>query len=195
MTNEEILHLNNIKIPLDIILHGQRVAILAYSISIELKLKAQEKQDILIASLLHDIGKICIPDEIINKPDKLTADEYEEVKKHAYYSSEMLKLYEPYKKYCDIVLYHHEWEDGTGYYGLIGKSIPVHSKIIALCDYYDALTSDRIYRSAYTKSAALEIIQMNISKFDSRVVRAFNKVLRDRSTNICFSKVSAFWIT
>ena len=122
-------------------------------------------QLISVASSLHDIGKIAIPDEIINKPGKLTAEEFEIMKTHSEQGAKMLEKLIEYKderliKFAhDICLYHHERYDGKGYpVGLKGDEIPIWAQIVSVADVFDALISERVYKAAYTPEKALEMI-------------------------------------
>ncbi|MDE7086978.1 MAG: response regulator, partial [Clostridia bacterium] len=122
-------------------------------------------QLISVASSLHDIGKIAIPDEIINKPGKLTAEEFEIMKTHSEQGAQMLEKLTEYKderliKFAhDICLYHHERYDGKGYpVGLKGDEIPIWAQIVSLADVFDALMAERVYKPAYSPEKALEMI-------------------------------------
>lgn len=118
------------------------------------------------ASVLHDIGKITIDENILNKPGRLTAEEFEKIKTHTTAGAEMiwsLREYrdEPLLKYArDICLYHHERYDGSGYpYGLRGDEIPIAAQVVAICDVYDALVSPRVYKAAMPHEQAMKIIE------------------------------------
>ena len=123
---------------------------------------------------LHDIGKIGIPDHILLKPGKLTVEEFEIIKQHTTLGAEIINTMhgiedEEYLRYChDICLYHHEQWDGKGYpKGLSGKDIPFSARVMALVDVYDALTSDRVYKPAFSHEASIEIIREDLGrKFD-----------------------------
>ena len=117
------------------------------------------------ASTLHDIGKISIPDTILNKPGKLTKEEFEIMKTHTTVGAQMLKdldMYkdEPFMQYAyQIARWHHERYDGKGYPdGLVGEEIPISAQIVSLCDVYDALTSERVYKPAFSQEKALTMI-------------------------------------
>lgn len=117
------------------------------------------------ASALHDIGKVEIDPKILNKPGKLTKEEFEEVKKHTIFGAEIISNVTKYKdeplvKYAyDICLYHHEKYDGKGYpKGLKGDEIPIAAQVVSIADCYDALTSKRVYREAYSSSKAISMI-------------------------------------
>lgn len=139
------------------------------------------------ASALHDIGKISIPESILNKPGKLTDEEYEIMKTHSVVGAEMLEK-TPYhqkeellKTARDICLWHHERYDGRGYPdGLIGEEIPIASQVVSLADVYDALTSKRVYKPAYSHEKSLQMI------FDGEC-GVFNPLLLE-----CLEKVSGY---
>ena len=122
---------------------------------------------VILAAPMHDIGKIRVPDNILNKPGRLTNQEYEIMKKHSDYGAEIIqKAMKDVEDaaYCDIACniarYHHERFDGTGYpSGLTGEDIPLEARMMALADVYDALVSERVYKKPYSKSKAREIIR------------------------------------
>ena len=136
---------------------------------------------------LHDIGKIKIPDAILNKPGKLTVEEFEVVKRHTLYGGEIIRrvfhdIEDPaYEKVAyDIVMYHHEHWDGEGGYphGLKGEEIPLAARIMAVADVYDALISRRVYKEAYDKKYSIGVIESESGKqFDPDVVAAFLRVI------------------
>ncbi len=122
-------------------------------------------QLIAVASSLHDIGKMAIPDEIINKPGKLTPEEYEIMKTHSAEGAKLLDALTEYKDERliqlahDICLYHHERYDGRGYpCGLKGEEIPIWSQLVSVADVFDALISERVYKKAYTPEKAIQMI-------------------------------------
>ena len=126
---------------------------------------SEDIQLISNASSLHDIGKMAIPDEIINKPGKLTAEEFEIMKTHSEKGAKLIESLVEYKdealvKYAyEICLYHHERYDGRGYpCGLKGEEIPIWAQIVSVADVFDALISERVYKAAYTPEKALEMI-------------------------------------
>ncbi len=135
-----------------------------------------------LSSILHDIGKVAIPDSILLKPAKLDKDEFEIIKQHASLGGDAIKEAEAQikgKSFLtigkEISYYHHEKWDGTGYpAGLSGKRIPLSARIVALADVYDALTTNRIYKKAYSHEKAKEIILNNRgTHFDPDIVDAF----------------------
>ncbi len=141
--------------------HSERAATLAYKIAKRLGLSENTCQRIRNACLLHDVGKIGIPDYILNKPEKLTSEEFQVIKTHPVKSEELLKTVATFrKKEAKWVRHHHEQWDGLGYPdGLKGDEIPIESRIIAVADIYEALTSDRPYRKAYSLREALRMIE------------------------------------
>jgi PAS domain S-box-containing protein/putative nucleotidyltransferase with HDIG domain len=126
-------------------------------------------------ALLHDIGKMGVPDRILLKPDRLDSEEWEIMKRHTIYAYEMLKPIEFLRPAIDIPYYHHERWDGTGYpRQLKGEQIPLSARVFAVADVWDALTNDRPYRKAWTEEKALDYITTNAGKhFDPRVVEKF----------------------
>jgi len=130
------------------------------------------------AALLHDIGKIAVPDRILLKPGKLTSEEFEQMKRHAQAGADILERIHHLRPATDIVRHHHERYDGTGYpCGLTGDQIPLGSRVFTIADTLDAITSDRCYRRASPYSAAYqEIVRCSGTQFDPRLVDAFCRV-------------------
>jgi putative nucleotidyltransferase with HDIG domain len=126
-------------------------------------------------ALLHDIGKMAVPDSILLKPGPLTDEEWEVMRQHPIYAVEMLHAIPFLRPALDIPRYHHEKWDGSGYpYGLKGEEIPLAGRIFAVVDVWDALCSDRPYRSAIPPEEARQIIQQESgSHFDPRIVEVF----------------------
>lgn len=135
------------------------------------------------ASPLHDIGKVAVPDNILNKPDKLTNEEFEIIKKHSQDGYEMLKHSDRMllKTASKIALYHHEKWDGSGYpSGLIGEQIPICARIVALADVFDALGTDRVYKKAMPDEEVFEIIRAGRgSHFEPKLVDIFFENLKE----------------
>ncbi|WP_349672016.1 HD-GYP domain-containing protein [Lacrimispora sp.] len=151
--------------------HSQRVSDMALALSGFLKLDREETERIHIAAHLHDIGKIGVPDAVLNKPDRLSPDEWAAMKKHPQTGAQILSKSRHLNELKDIVLHHHERYDGNGYpYGLKGDEIPVGSRIISICDSVDAMTSDRGYRDAYSLKYCYEEIKRNLGIiYDPRI--------------------------
>ncbi|MFT8319963.1 MAG: HD domain-containing phosphohydrolase [Bacillus sp. (in: firmicutes)] len=138
--------------------HCINVMKLAVSLSRELKLSLTEETNIKWASLIHDIGKIAIPEDILNKPGKLTKEEYEIIQQHPSIGAKIIEPLENLSVILPGIKYHHEWLDGTGYpEGLTETEIPLQAKIIAVADVWDALTSDRPYRKGMSEHKPLPI--------------------------------------
>jgi HD-GYP domain-containing protein (c-di-GMP phosphodiesterase class II) len=128
-------------------------------------------------AILHDVGKMGIPDTILLKPGPLDSQEWEIMQRHPKYAYDMLSHIEYLKPSLTIPLFHHEKWDGTGYpEGLKGEEIPLEARIFAVVDVYDALTSDRPYRPAWDKDRAIEYIREQSGRhFDPQVVELFLK--------------------
>jgi putative nucleotidyltransferase with HDIG domain len=141
----------------------------------KMQLSPKDVETVKTAALLHDIGKIGIKDEVLNKPGKLDFKEFYEVQQHPEIGSNILKDVTALQKVSSIIRYHHERYDGNGYPDSIsGDELPIESAIIAVADAYDAMTSDRSYRKAMSHEAAVEIINSaSGAQFHPDVVRAF----------------------
>ncbi|MEL7648240.1 MAG: HD domain-containing phosphohydrolase [Sedimentibacter sp.] len=163
--------------------HSNRVQDYSVKIASKLGLSGEINYTIALASLFHDVGKCFIPDEILNKPTKLSDEEFNYIKKHSTYSSELLhgKFVEDIAK---IVEAHHERLDGSGYpKGLKGDEIRIEAKIIAVADSYDAMTSDRAYRNAWTPEDAMNELKHCIGKFYVKeIVLALEQILIEEGT-------------
>ncbi len=161
--------------------HSEHVAECSMKLAKRLGLNEKEQKKIYQASLLHDVGKIFISKSILDKNGKLTEKEYEEVKKHPITGAELIEEGTELKDIAKIVKHHHERWDGKGYPdGLRGEDIPIACRIMAVCDTFDAMTSDRAYRKALSKSVALEEIERNAGKqFDPSVTREFLKMMKE----------------
>ena len=151
--------------------HSRRVAEYSKMLAASLGKDEKEQQEIYLFALLHDIGKIGVPDWIINKQDKLTAEEYAEIKKHPQIGYEILKNISILPNLKNGVRWHHERIDGKGYPdGLSGDAIPEYAKIISVADAYDAMTSNRSYRDSLSQALVREEIEKQKgSQFDSLV--------------------------
>lgn len=158
--------------------HSQRVTEITLRLAQELGMKEQDLIQVKRGALLHDIGKLGVPDAILFKPDKLSDEEWAIMRKHPVYASEMLIRIDYLKPAIDIPYCHHERWDGSGYpRGLKGEEIPLSARIFAIADTYDALSSDRPYRSAWQREKIIEYIKEQRGKsFDPKVVDAFLKI-------------------
>ncbi|MFN8060801.1 MAG: HD domain-containing protein [Vicinamibacterales bacterium] len=168
----------------DQITHGhiRRVQLLATGLAKRLGIEdAAELKAIEAAALLHDMGKLAIPEHILNKPGKLSAAEFEQMKQHASIGADILSRIDFPYPVVPIVRHHHEWWNGGGYPdGIVGATIPIGARILSVVDCYDALTSDRPYRRALTDEQAFEILyERRGSMYDPLVVDMFAKVYLD----------------
>ena len=161
----------------------------------DLHLGTKERENIPLASALHDIGKIAVDDKILNKPGRLTPEEFEAMKLHTVYGAKMLEELQPYydepllKTATEIAHWHHERWDGRGYPdGLVGDAIPLSAQIVSLADVYDALTSERCYKKAYSHDKAVEmILNGECGVFNPKLVECFveiQSVLREELCNV-----------
>jgi PAS domain S-box-containing protein/putative nucleotidyltransferase with HDIG domain len=157
--------------------HTQRVTVMSTRLARSMGVSEAELVHMRRGAMLHDIGKMAIPDQILLKPGPLTEDEWTMMRKHPVFAYEMLASIPYLKQSIDIPYYHHERWDGAGYpNGLIGVQIPIAARIFAVVDVWDALTSDRPYRAAWTIEKALDYIrQQSENHFDPSVVKAFLK--------------------
>ncbi len=162
--------------------HARRVTDMTIKLAQLLGISKAEIEHIRRGALLHDIGKMGVPDAILLKPDKLTKEEWGIMKQHPVYAYEMLSNIDYLRPAVDIPHYHHEKWDGSGYPdGLKGEQIPLQARLFAIVDVYDALTSDRPYRPAWTKERAIEYICQNSGyHFDPEVVEAFTRLLSNK---------------
>jgi len=160
--------------------HSENVKRYSLMIVEEMGLNEEFKETMIYAGLLHDIGKIGVSTEIIVKPDKLTEKEYDEMKKHPIYGKEILSPIEFLGDVPYYVLYHHEKLDGSGYpYGLTAEDIPLGAKILHVADSYDAMTTDRSYRTKRdAKLAFEELDRCTGTQFDKEIVAAFKSAMK-----------------
>ncbi len=159
--------------------HSRRVTELTLKLAKAFGMSEEELLHIRRGSLLHDMGKLGVPDSILHKPASLTDEEWTVMRKHPQFAYEMLYPIEYLRSSLDIPYCHHEKWDGTGYpRGLKGEEIPISARIFAIVDVWDALTSDRPYRPAWTKEKALSYIQEQSGKhFDPQLYSLFLKII------------------
>lgn len=167
-------------------LHSYRVAALCESIGTRMGLKAEKIKELKHLGLLHDIGKVGIDEQMLNKPGKLTEIEWREMTKHPEIGYRILSTVNEMKEMAESVLAHHERYDGKGYpRGLKGDTIPLHARIITLADAFDAMISVRPYRDALTREEAIEEVKRNAgTQFDPLVVKAFLLLMEDPAYQI-----------
>jgi diguanylate cyclase len=155
--------------------HGKRVSELCERMGVALELKDEKIKELKILGLLHDIGKIAVSDDILNKPGGLRDSEWAEMIRHSEIGYRILSTANDMSEIAEYVLAHHERWDGKGYpKGLKGEAIPFESRVIAIADAYDAMTSERSYKSSLAKEVALAELQKNAGfQFDPELVRVF----------------------
>ncbi len=161
--------------------HIKRIGLYSAVMAKELGWDPQNVEDIRLAAPMHDVGKIGIPDRILQKPGRLTPDEFEIIKKHTEIGAKILDDPEVplLRMGKEIALSHHEKWDGSGYpYGLAGEQIPESGRIVAVVDVYDALVYDRVYKPAFPEEKVLELLQAARGKhFDPRILDCFFALL------------------
>ena len=162
--------------------HVEKTVLYATRLGRTLKLNTEEIEDLRQAAILHDLGKLGISDKILLKNSKLTDSEYTQIKKHPQIAVDILRPIHFLRSVIPYILYHHERWDGRGYpSGLKGQLIPVGARIIAIADVFQALTSNRPYRKAFTKEEAVRIMKEGAgSQFDPRIVKVFLKLIKDK---------------
>lgn len=155
--------------------HSTRLAEWGMRVAQELSLSEAALRDVEIAALLNDIGKIGIPDSILNKPGRLTTDEYDLMKKYPEFGWAVLRMFPGFEQVSLFILHHHENFDGSGYpAGLSADEIPVGSRIVSVIDAFDAMVSNRPYRRGLPAEEAVRRLHKDSStQFDTNVVRCF----------------------
>jgi HD-GYP domain-containing protein (c-di-GMP phosphodiesterase class II) len=161
--------------------HGNRVGAYAYAIAQGMGLPENQAETIRIAGQLHDIGKIGISDVILQKPGKLTPEEWELIKLHPQIGRRILEKVGRFEKLLAPVELHHENHDGTGYpFGLAGDRIPVEARILHVADCFDAMRTSRAYRMALPLEATIRELEMNSgSQFDPETVAIFLRLIAE----------------
>lgn len=155
--------------------HSYNVANIAVNFAKKMNFPPHLVQDLSIAALLHDVGKIKIPVQILNKPGKLTESEFEMIKQHSQYGFDILRQIPPLQSIAEAVCCHHEKFNGKGYpSGKAGEEIPLLAQILSITDVYEALTADRTYRKALTPEEAFQVIDSGKeTHFNAALVTSF----------------------
>lgn len=172
-------------------MHSMRVTRYTVMIGVHMGLKQDDIEILHRGSLLHDIGKIGIRDDILLKPGELTEKEFKTFRKHPEIGARILGPEGPLRPIVPLVLHHHERYDGRGYpHGLKGMDIPGGARIIAVADAFEAMTADRPYRRALSAEKAVKEIRQNSgSQFDPVIVEAFMEVLKEDMSDVTFRVV------
>lgn len=160
--------------------HSERVMEYAVQIAQKLDLPEEEKELLKYAAMLHDIGKIGVRGIVLNNPNGLTNEEYDEIKKHPAVGEGIIQPIELLQPIRQFIKHHHEWYNGKGYPdGLSGENIPLGARILAVTDAYDAMKSDRPYRKALTEETAIQELKRGSStQFDPKIVEIFLEILK-----------------
>ena len=163
--------------------NGHSFRVSEYSVKLARRLGWADEEINLIEreSLLHDIGKIGVPDAVLNKPGRLNDEEFNTIKNHTGIGKTILEGIDGMQSVADIAAYHHERFDGSGYpEGLKGTEIPAHARIISIADAFDAMSSDRVYRKGMEKDAIRrELVNGSGKQFDPEYLSVFLKLFDD----------------
>jgi len=159
--------------------HSQRVAYYAYLLASTLQLDEEVCRDVYIAGLLHDVGKIGIPDTVLLKPGQLDSEEFDLIKLHSVISGKIVETIPNYNYLSKIVSSHHENYDGSGYpLGLKEDEIPLAARLLAITDVFDALTTRRVYRASISFEKSIEILTQRKGKFDPYFLDIFVSMIK-----------------
>ncbi len=172
--------------------HSERVAELTRAIAEQMGLPRDEVETLYLSARVHDLGKVGIPDAILLKPGELSNAEYDTIKEHPIISAQIVKSFPLFDVGRDIIQHHHERYDGEGYPDrLSGSDIPLGARIIAVADTYDAMASDRPYRSGLSHEVAMQImIEERGKQFDPDVVDAFCEVMKTAPSEIALTDMA-----
>ncbi len=173
--------------------HATQVATYAVAIARELKLPEERVEQVRQAGLLHDIGKIGISDAILNKPSRLTDQEYENIKSHVTLGADFLETCNGLQGLAPFIRHHHEWWDGTGYPSrLKAEKIPLESRILAVCDSVEAMASDRPYQQAMPATEIVpELSRCAGTQFDPVIVNAFEQLVNRKGLGLIVNTADA----
>lgn len=161
--------------------HAERLQGLVEKIARRIGLSERQIGDLMLLAQFHDIGKVGIPDRILKKPGLLDAEEREEMQRHSEIGYRIAKTAPELRHIADWILMHHEWWDGNGYpLGIKGKDIPIESRILAIADAYDAMTSNRPYRRGCSpKDAVCEIMRWAGIQFDPELAQHLRAIIEE----------------
>jgi len=166
--------------------HSTRLAEWALRVAREMNIPESRSYQVEVAALLHDIGKVGVPDAILKKNGPLTAEERAIINRHPEYSWSILRLFPGLEEASLYALHHHESVDGTGYpAGLKGHDIPLVSRIISVIDAYDAMVSNRCYRKGLPhEEAVARLLKASGTQFDAEVVRVFTPIAEKEAADV-----------
>jgi len=166
--------------------HSTRLAEWALRVAREMNIPESRSYQVEVAALLHDIGKVGVPDAILKKNGPLTAEERAIINRHPEYSWSILRLFPGLEEASLYALHHHESVDGTGYpAGLKGQDIPLVSRIISVIDAYDAMVSNRCYRKGLPhEEAVARLLKASGTQFDAEVVRVFTPIAEKEAADV-----------
>jgi len=171
--------------------HSERVSCFAVAIAREMGLTEHEVEQLRIAGLLHDIGKVRVSDLILNKPGPLTDEEWVSMKEHPAVGAHIIEGMASLREIAPIIRHHHEYYDGSGYpEGLAGRDIPLLARILTVADGFEAMTSDRAYRKGRTVAKALEILEGN-RQWDPQIVDVWHRVIQKDPDLLDFKPTAA----
>lgn len=161
--------------------HSSRVALYSQALAKQMGLNQESQKNVYYMGLMHDIGKITIPDDILNKTSHLSSEEWDVIKMHTENGARLLKDFTIMPSLRDAVLYHHERYDGKGYvYQLKGEAIPLGARIVCVADSFDAMNSNRCYRLKYSKDRIIqELDRCSGKQFDPVVAKAMIELIKD----------------
>lgn len=163
-------------------MHAEHVAELMAGLASQMCMSLDEISLAFIVGLIHDVGKIKTPSDILTKPGRLTDEEFKIMKEHAQHGADMLAIIKGAEAFVPVMRHHHERYDGKGYpKGLCGENIPLLSRMLAICDTFDAMTTNRCYRKPVTLQECIEEINMcSGTQFDPSICEMFIEFLKDR---------------
>lgn len=180
--DDTLLNLTNLRAVDDYTFgHSINVCVLSLIMGTTMGMEEKDLKDLGLGAILHDIGKLFVNQDILNKQGALEQKEYEEIKKHAMLGVAFVNnIADAPKQVIDVIKYHHEWYNGAGYpTGIAGEDISMWARMVAICDVYDALTSDRAYKKKISPQHALEyLICMGDRQFDFSLLKRFIKHIR-----------------